>query len=111
MNNFEYLRQIVHADYPIFSGLVLEKWFRLKMMESHQFVDIGSWWERKRGKKANEIDIVALYVDDKTALVAEVKRQPRNYDHKAFMEKVETVKNSILSKYQISTTLLTLEDM
>jgi hypothetical protein len=111
MNNFEYLRQIVHADYPTFSGLVLEKWFRLKMMESHQFVDIGSWWERKRGKKANEIDIVALYVDDKTALVAEVKRQQRNYDHKAFMEKVETVKNSILSKYQISTTLLTLDDM
>jgi hypothetical protein len=81
------------------------------MMESHQYADIGSWWERKRGKEANEIDIVAVSVDGKTALVAEVKRQQRNYDHKAFMEKVEKVKTSILSKYHIDTLLLTLEDM
>jgi AAA+ ATPase superfamily predicted ATPase len=111
LNNFEHLRHIVKSDYQTFSGLALEKWFRLKMMESHQYADIGSWWERKRGKEANEIDIVAVSVDGKTALVAEVKRQQRNYDHKAFMEKVEKVKTSILSKYHIDTLLLTLEDM
>jgi hypothetical protein len=111
LNNFEYLRHIVHSDYQTFSGLTLEKWFRLKMAESHQYADIGSWWERKKGKEANEIDIVAISVDGKTALVAEVKRQQRNYDHKAFMEKVESVKTSILSKYQVDTLLLTLEDM
>jgi Holliday junction resolvase-like predicted endonuclease len=81
------------------------------MAESHQYADIGSWWERKKGKEANEIDIVAISVDGKTALVAEVKRQQRNYDHKAFMEKVESVKTSILSKYQVNTLLLTLDDM
>jgi hypothetical protein len=111
LNNFEHLRHIVYSDYQTFSGLALEKWFRLKMMESHQYADIGSWWERKRGKEANEIDIVAISVDDKTALVAEVKRQQRNYDHKAFMEKVEKLKTSILSRYHIDTLLLTLEDM
>ena len=111
LNNFEYLRQIVHSDYPTFSGLALEKWFRLKMMESHKYSDIGSWWERKKGKEANEIDIVALSIDGKTALVAEVKRQRRNYDHKAFMEKVECIKTNILSKYKIDTELFTLEDM
>jgi AAA+ ATPase superfamily predicted ATPase len=111
LNNFEHLRHIVNSDYQTFSGLALEKWFRLKMMESHQYADIGSWWERKRGKEANEIDIVAISVDGKTAQVAEVKRQQRNYDHKAFMEKVEKVKTSILSKYHINTLLLTLEDM
>jgi hypothetical protein len=111
LNNFEHLRHIVHSDYQTFSGLTLEKWFRLKMAESHQYADIGSWWERKKGKEANEIDIVAISVDGKTALVAEVKRQQRNYDHKAFMEKIESVKTSILSKYQVNTLLLTLDDM
>ena len=111
LNNFEYLRQIVLSDYPTFSGLTLEKWFRVKMMESHKYSDIGSWWERKKGKEANEIDIVALSVDGKTATVAEVKRQQRNYDHKAFLEKVDCIKTSILSKYQIDTHLFTLDDM
>ncbi len=111
LNNFDYLRQIVLSDYPTFSGLALEKWFRLKMMESHQYSDIGSWWERKKGREANEIDIVALSIDGKTAVVAEVKRQQRNYDHKAFMEKVDRIQTSILSRYEIDTRLLTLEDM
>ena len=111
LNNFEYLRQIVLSDYPTFSGLALEKWFRLKMMESHKYSDIGSWWDRKKGKEANEIDIVALSIEGKTALVAEVKRQQRNYDHKAFMEKVDRIKTSILSGYDIETRLFTLNDM
>lgn len=81
------------------------------MMESHEYSDIGSWWERKKGKEANEIDIVALSIDRQTALVAKVKRKQRNYDHKLFMEKVECIKTSILSKYQIETRLFTLEDM
>ncbi|MDE6559204.1 MAG: ATP-binding protein, partial [Muribaculaceae bacterium] len=107
LGNFEYLRQMVLSDYPTFSGLALEKWFRLKMMESHEYSDIGSWWERKKGKDANEIDIVALSVDGKTAVVAEVKRQKRNYDHNQFMEKVERIKTSILSKYKFETRLYT----
>lgn len=111
LNNFEHLRQIVITDYTTFSGLALEKWFKMKMVESHHYSYIGSWWERKKGKEANEIDIVALAIDGKTAIVAEVKRQQRNYDHKAFMDKVESIKTSILSKYQIETRLYTLDDM
>lgn len=111
LKNFEMLRNIIEKDYTTFSGIALEKWFRLKMMESQQYYDIGSWWERKKGKEANEIDIVALSADKKKAIVAEVKRQQRNYDHKAFMEKVNCIKASILSKYEIETKLLTLEDM
>lgn len=111
LNNFEYLRHIITSNYPTFSGPALEKWFRLKMIESHQYSDIGSWWERKKGKEANEIDIVALATNGKTAVVAEVKRQQRNYDHKAFMEKVDILKTSILAKYEIETRLFTLEDM
>ena len=74
-------------------------------------MNIGSWWERKKGEEANEINIVGIKVDDKTAVVAEVKRQQRNYDHKAFMEKVERIKSCLLMKYDVETKLLTLEDM
>lgn len=111
LNNFERLRDIVRSDYPTFSGHALEKWFRLKMMESHQYSDIGSWWERKKGKEANEIDIVGIKTDNKTTLVAEVKRQRRNYNHKEFMEKVERIKSCLLTGYKVETELLTLEDM
>lgn len=111
LNNFDHLRHIILSDYPTFSGHALEKWFTLKMKESHRYSDIGSWWERKRGKEANEIDIVALSVDGKSAEIAEVKRQQRNYDHKAFMEKVARIKTIALSDYTIKTQLLTLDDM
>lgn len=111
LNNFDYLRQIIVSDYPTFSGLALEKWFRLKMTESKEYREIGSWWERKRGKDANEIDIVAISLDEESAIVAEVKRQRRNYDHKAFMEKVGCIRAAILSKYQIEPQLLTIDDM
>ena len=111
LNNFEHLRHIISSDYATFSGFALEKWFRLKMMESHQYSDIGSWWERKKGKEANEIDIVALTTDNNKAIVAEVKRLRRNYDHKLFMEKVEHIKKSILSNHNTETRLLTLENM
>lgn len=111
LNNFEHLRRIVFSDYPTFSGHALEKWFILQMTESQLYADIGSWWQHKKGKEANEIDIVALSTDGKTALIAEVKRQKRNYDHKAFMEKVEFIKTRILSNYKIETRLFTLEDM
>lgn len=65
----------------------------------------------QKGKEANEIDIVGIKTDDKTAVVVEVKRQRRNYDHKLFMEKVERIKSSLLLKYEVEIKLLTLEDM
>lgn len=111
IRNFVLLRRIIEEDYPTFSGHMLERYFKLKMMESHEYSAIGSWWERKKGKEANEIDIIGIYADGHKALVAEVKRQRRNYDHKAFMEKVEHLKNCILAKCEVETRLLTMEEM
>ena len=81
IRNFVLLRRIIEEDYPTFSGHMLERYFKLKMMESHEYSAIGSWWERKKGKEANEIDIIGIYADGHKALVAEVKRHRRNYDH------------------------------
>lgn len=111
IKNFILLRKIIENDYATFSGIMLERYFRLKMMESSLYSAIGSWWERKKGKEANEIDIVGIYGEEKKALIAEVKRQRRNYDHKSFMEKVERIQACILSKYKVETRLFTLEDM
>lgn len=116
LGNFDDLRQIAFADYPTYSGKVLEKYFRQKLAEEGGFREIGSWWNTKTGAQkqlvnANEIDIVALKTEKKKVVIAEVKRDKRNYNHKLFMEKVEHLKDKELSGYQVETRLLTLEDM
>lgn len=111
IRNFTLLRQIIDRDFTTFTGTMLERYFKLKMMESQQYSAIGSWWERRKGKEANEIDIVGIKAYGNVALIAEVKRQRRNYDHKEFMAKVERIKVTTLSNYKVETRLLTLEDM
>ena len=102
---------MMHKVFEGYKEPLFEKYFRLKMMESQQYSAIGSWRERKKGKDTDEINIIGLFAGDKKALIAEVKRLRRNYDHKEFMEKIECVKARILSKYKIEIRLLTLEDM
>lgn len=109
LDNYDDLFEMVKRDYPTYSGMTLERYFRQKLTEDGGFREMGSWWEPK--KEANEIDIVGLRTDGKSALVAEVKRNARNYDNKSFMAKVDQIKAKILSKYEIDTHLYTIEDM
>lgn len=111
LDNYSDLTDIVMRDYPTYSGLMLEKYFRQKLIEDGGFREMGSWWEAKAGKNANEIDIVGIRTDGKSALVAEVKRNARNYDNKLFMAKIEHIKNKILSGCEIESRLYTMEDM
>ena len=78
-------------------------------MESGGFQDIGSWWESKGN--ANEIDIVGIYLFEKKALVAEVKRQRKNFKPELFQKKIDVIRNKILHKFEIESRCLTLEDM
>lgn len=111
LDNYEDLREVVMRDYPTYSGLMLEKYFRQKLAEEGGFREIGSWWEAKSGKEANEIDIVGIRTEGKSALVAEVKRNARNYDNKSFMAKIEHIRAKILSGYEIESRLYTIDDM
>lgn len=111
LDNYDDLLAVVMRDYPTYSGLLLEQYFRQKLAEDGGFSAIGSWWEAKAGKEACEIDIVGIRTERKSALVGEVKCNARNYDHKAFMEKVEHISNKILSGYEIEPRLFTIEDM
>lgn len=109
--NLPLLTDIIKKDYPTYSGLTLEMYFRQKMMESHEFRNIGSWWEGKKSSDQNEIDIVGIYADDKRALVGEVKRQHKNFKPGLFEVKVEAIRKKHLFNYEIETKCFTLDDM
>lgn len=111
LDNYDDLRDVVMRDYPAYSGLMLEKYFRQLLTEGGGFREMGSWWEAKAGKEANEIDIVGIRTEGKSALVAEVKRNARNYDNKSFMAKIEHIRAKILSGYEIESRLYTIDDM
>ena len=102
-------------NYVDYSGHVLEAYFRDKLSEEHALEQIGSWWEGKRGKgedtDQHEIDIVAIYFKEKRVLLAEVKRQRKNFDAAKFEHKVQLIKTKLFAKYKIDTACLTLEDM
>ncbi|MDR1739453.1 MAG: AAA family ATPase [Bacteroidales bacterium] len=71
MKNFAYIKEIVQRDYKMYSGLILERYFREKITIEENLSTLGSYWEKGN---QNEIDIIALNEYKKTALIAEVKR-------------------------------------
>jgi hypothetical protein len=110
----ERLRELVLSDYPTYSGLVLEEWFRQQMRESGKYTEIASWWNTSKGNNVEqeEIDIVAIPVEKGTpVVVAEVKRQRKNFKPDLLHEKVARLRNKVLSGYEIQECVLSLEDM
>ena len=97
------------ADFPTFSGPMLEKWFRESLMETGKYREIGAWWDSKGVQ--NEVDIIAIELVQKQAFVAEVKRQRKSFHEGAFLDKVDHLQTAILHGYTITTACLTLEDM
>ena len=69
---------------------------------------IGSYREPKENQ--NEIDIVALKLKNQ-AVVAEVKRQKKNFKPELLASKVAHLKHKLLPRYSIETRCLGLEDM
>ena len=111
MNQFEVLEKIIATDYTTYSGRTLETYFKQQFIESHEYRDLGSYWEAKRGKEQYEIDIVALRLEKNKAVAVEVKRQRKEFKPEAFAEKVQHLKEKVLPKYEIEQRCLTLEDM
>lgn len=109
IKNFKGLQEIIKADYPTYSGKILERYFKQQFAESFQYRDIGSWWNLKNSE--NEIDIVALKLEKNRAIVAEVKRQKKNFKPDLLATKVQHLKDKVLPKYSIDTFCLSLEDM
>jgi AAA+ ATPase superfamily predicted ATPase len=104
---FDLLHELLVRDYPSYSGMVLEDYFRAKLMESERYTEIGNYWDRKG---ENEIDIIALSDLDKVALVAEVKRNPARIDLAILRAKAAALQDK-LSGYQLEYRGLSLADM
>jgi AAA+ ATPase superfamily predicted ATPase len=109
IKNFTGLQAIIKSDYTTYSGKMLEIYFKQQFAESFQYRAIGSWWEPKGDQ--NEIDIVALTLEKNRAVVAEVKRQKKNFKPELLAAKVEHLKHKLLPKYHIEMRCLSLEDM
>ncbi|MDD4419823.1 MAG: ATP-binding protein [Bacteroides graminisolvens] len=109
LGNYEGLSRLINEDYPTYSGKTLELYFKQKMQESFEYRAIGSFWEPKGSQ--NEVDIVAISLDNKKAFVAEVKRQKKNFKPQLLETKIEVLKTKILNKYAIDWTCLDITDM
>ena len=75
VGNYEGLRTIIERDYKTFSGLILEKYFRMKFIQTQNITNIGSYWDRKG---ENEIDLIVVNEFDKEVQFIEVKRNVEN---------------------------------
>ena len=107
MGNLAFLQQVIQRDFATYSGEWLERLFRDKLAASGQYSVIGSYWE---SGNQNEIDIVALNELDKTALIAEVKRNPKNIRLGRLKEKAVRLEGR-LKGYEVEYRGFSLEDL
>lgn len=110
IGGYKQLRSLIKRDYPTFSGVILERYFRDKAIESDAYTQIGRWWDRKG---ENEIDMVASNEFDKVVEFYEIKRNRKNIDFSALKEKVKTLLAAVsaFNGYRIEIKGLDMQDM
>lgn len=94
IGNTEYVKGKISTDYESFSGLILERYFRQKMMETGKYNLVTNYWEPgRRGEpgEKNEIDIVAIDDNERTLLIAECKRNPDKIKLDVLMKKASSI--------------------
>ena len=107
MRKFDLLKLYITNNYEQYSGLLLEKYFRQKFAEEETITAIGNFWD-KNGE--NEIDMIALNDFDKTAIIAEIKRNPKRISLQTLAMKTAAIQKQ-LTKYEVSLKALSLNDM
>ncbi|MBO5809445.1 MAG: ATP-binding protein [Bacteroidales bacterium] len=110
IENYDAVKTIINRDYETFSGKMLERYFKLVLMESKAYTRIGSWWDRKG---ENEIDIVAENELNDEAVFIEVKRKEESFDSIALNEKVDVFTRATgkFKDYTVSQKGLSMTDM
>lgn len=110
INQFDQLRIIIERDYATFSGRILEKYFREKMLEEGGITKIGGYWN-KSGE--NEIDLIVLNELEKKAKVIEIKRDENRIRYNLLKEKTAEmlVKTGELKGWEIEYKGLSMDDM
>ncbi len=108
MERNDLLLEIVQRDYCDYTGLVLEQYFRQRIAEEERVTVVGNYWDRQGN---NEIDLIALNDIDRTALVAEVKRNPERYKEHVLKEKFETIRREFAKYKEVKLIGLSMKDM
>ena len=108
MERNDLLLEIIERGYNDYTGHVLEQYFRQKASEEERVTTVGNYWDKK-GK--NEIDLIALNEIDKTAVVAEVKRNADRYDSKLLQEKYESISDKFAKYKEVKLLGLSMTDM
>lgn len=108
--SYEYLRKIVERDYPTFSGLMLERYFKEKYKESGEYTSIGGFWDRKG---ENEIDLIAANELEHTVEIAEIKRNAERINWGLLKQKANYFLSNCqeLKGYEVTYKGLSLENM
>ena len=109
----------MEEDYETYSGDVLERYFKLKLVESMEYRDIGGWWDPKgyTDKEGHhqqaELDIVALRLKENVIDVIEVKRNPGKFNMGLLEEKAAffSSKEKKARKNKIVLSSLSMDDM
>ena len=109
VGNYDGLRMIIDRDYKTFSGKMLEKYFRTKIIQTQDITQIGGNWDRKG---ENEIDLVVINELNKQAQIIEVKRNVDKIDLDSLKNKGSQFLKvtGMLKDYQISYKGLSLDD-
>jgi AAA+ ATPase superfamily predicted ATPase len=107
MGRLDLLKSYISNNYEQYSGLLLEKYFRQKIAEEETITTIGHYWDNKG---ENEIDLIALNDFDKTATIAEIKRNSKKINLQNLAMKTAAVQKQ-LAKYKVSFKALSLNDV
>ena len=110
VGNYDGLRTIIDRDYKTFSGRILEKYFRTKIIQTQNITNIGSYWDRKG---ENEIDLIVVNEFEKEAQFIEVKRNAENISIDLLkMKAAHFIQiTGKISNYRITYSGLSLNDM
>lgn len=107
IGNLDYVKEILLRDYNMYSGIILERYFRRYYEESKLYNIVGNYWE---SDNSNEIDIVAVNEMNKKVQFVEVKRNKDKIDIAKLKEKSKKLLPQF-DKYSIEYKGLSLEDM
>jgi len=107
MGKHKMLRIQISKNYEQYSGLLLEKYFREKFAEEENFSKIGNYWD---GKGENEIDLIALNDLNKTAVIAEIKRNKNKLKKEELENKVSSLQKQLVG-YKVVLRMLDMGEM
>ena len=104
------LKMVMDKSYTTYTGKVLERYFIAKMIESEEYTQIASWWDRKG---ENEIDIIAADELEQKVIFYEVKRQVKDINLGILKDKAEHFFQATgkFKKFTIGYQGLSMEDM